>query len=342
MGVRCGRGRGTMSSGWRLDWRGSSGSLWSRGRDCGGTDGLDLLNGARHVPPPGTSVREGGRSRRKGLRKRFLSLTEGLASFLTGDKKEKEPVKHANFRHFNHSTDLDGDLTNSGYCSDYSSECRTDHQRKDSNTSIISLKDVTPRAPVWTSTVSGPSSGQVVGPGATKGLSSPCSKSQGSVKAPPSPPPRRFSLWAMDVRYDHFYFPDPLRPTAPVSYVPSMSTSPPPPPPIRYYNLAPPKSPLLSRHNSPRPQPPSPSMPSLGAPKRPSTPPSPRSHSPFRSCTPPTSRVSTPLGSPVLRGRSLSDSRTESSRAGSEARGRESRAAWYRRKSQARRRAHSR
>ncbi|XP_071550791.1 glutamate receptor-interacting protein 2 isoform X2 [Panulirus ornatus] len=334
-----------MSSGWRLDWRGSSGSLWSRGRECGGPDGLDLLNGARHVPPTGTTGREGGRSRRKGLRKRFLSLTEGLASFLTGDKKEKEQVKHANFRHFNHSTDFDGDNANSGYCSDYSPECHSEHKRKNSNTSISSLKEVCRKIPVWTSPVNGHPSGQVVGPGSTKGLSSSCSKSQGSVKAPPSPPPRRFSLWAMDVRYDHFYFPDPLRPSAPVSYVPPMpvepTTPPPPPPPIRYFNLAPPKSPLLSRHNSPRPQPPSPSLSSLVVPKRPRTPPSPRSHSPFRSCTPPTSRVTTPLGSPVLRGRSLSDSRTESSRAGSEGRGRESRAAWYRRKSQARRRAHS-
>ncbi|XP_042240486.1 glutamate receptor-interacting protein 2-like isoform X2 [Homarus americanus] len=322
-----------MSSGWRLDWRGSSGSLWSRGRDCDGPDGLDLLNGARHVPPSGSGGREGGRNRRKGLRKRFLSLTEGLASFLSGDKKEKESIKPANFRPFDHSTDLD--VTNSGYCSDYSSDCRAEHRRKNSNSSLSSFKGVAPSVAFWTNPVNGRPAGHVVG--------SACSKSQGSVKAPPSPPPRRFSLWAMDVRYDHYYFPDPLRPAASVTYEPSiMPVKPlPPPPPIRYYNMAPPKSPLMSRHTSPRPQPPSPSVISLVAPKRPRTPPSPRSQSPFRSGTPPTPRVSTPMGSPVMRGRSLSDSRTDASRAGSEVRGRESRAEWYRRKSQARRRAQS-
>nr|XP_045595100.1 glutamate receptor-interacting protein 2-like isoform X5 [Procambarus clarkii] len=157
-------------------------------------------------------------------------------------------------------------------------------------------------------------------------------KSQGSAKAPPSPPPRRFSLWAMDVHYDHYYYPDPRHPDDSVIYDPPVDP-PPPPPPIRCYNMAPPRSPLLSRQNSPRPQP----LLSLAALERPGTPPSSRSHSPFRSGTPPTPRATTPMGSPVMRDRSFSDS--HAARATSEAPSRvESRAAWYRRKSQARRR----
>nr|XP_053635435.1 glutamate receptor-interacting protein 2-like [Cherax quadricarinatus] len=320
-----------MNSGWRLDWRGSSGSLWSRGRECRGPDSLDLLNGARHVPPSGSSPRGGGRPRRSGFRKRFLSLTEGLTNFLTGEKKDKQPTKPSNFRPFDHSTDLE--LSNSGYCSDYSSDCRTEHIRKNSNSSLSSFKDLPSSLVSWVSPVNGRPSGHVMNPGAPKVLS----KSQGSVKAPPSPPPRRFSLWAMDVHFDHYYFPDPLHPNDSITYEPP-APPPPPPPSICYYNLAPPKSPLLSRQNSPRPRAPTP----LSALKRPRTPPSPRAQSPFRSCTPPTPRVTTPIGSPVMRGRSLSDSRgTDVSRAASETRTRESRAAWYRRKSQARRRAHS-
>ncbi|XP_063609660.1 glutamate receptor-interacting protein 2-like isoform X2 [Penaeus indicus] len=333
-----------MSGGRRLDWRGSSGSLWGRGRDHGsGTDNLDLLNGARHIVPPSGDGRSAthGRPRRKGLRKRFLSLTEGLTNFLSGDKKEKEPVKRSAFRPFDHSTDLDVDLV-SGYCSDYSSDCRTEYRRKNSNSSMSSFKrSVSP----WSGPVNGRSGGQLVSGAATQSGPLASAKPQGPVKAPPSPPPRRYSLWAMDVQYDHYFFPDPLRPNAPVSYVPPPPPpvkAPPPPPPIRYFNLAPPVSSSMSRQTSPRPyQPPSPSVARLLSAKRACSPPSPRSHSPFRGGTPPTPRVSTPLGSPVLRGRSKSDSRTESSRAGSESRGHDSRAAWYRRKSQARKRAQS-
>ncbi|XP_068237802.1 glutamate receptor-interacting protein 2 isoform X2 [Palaemon carinicauda] len=333
-----------MSSSRRLDWRGSSGSLWSRGsgKDKGsGTDGLDLLNGARHIPPSGSNGgKDGGqgRPRRKGLRKRFLSLTEGLASFLSGDKKEKEEpmVKSTAFRPFDHNTDLDVDLINSGYCSDYSSDCRSEYRRKNSNSSVSSFKGETRKLPSWRSPVIGRSAGRIVENSSPKPFTKTNSKSQGSVKAPPSPPPRRYSLWAMDVHYDHYFFPDPLRPAASVNCGPPSPPlkPPPPPPPIRFFNLAPPKSPMLIRQSSPRPQAPSPSLLALAkTQKRPSTPPTPRSHSPFRSGTPPTPRVTTPLDSAIMRGRSLSDSRSES-RAGSQ--GPDSRAAWYRRKALAR------
>ncbi|KAK7066747.1 Glutamate receptor-interacting protein 1 [Halocaridina rubra] len=351
-----------MSSSWRLDWRGSSGSLWSRGsgrestKGSDGLDRLDLLNGARHIPPSGHTGggREGGNhgrpNRRKGLRKRFLSLTEGLASFLTGDKKEKEepPPKHTGaFRPFDHNTDIDVDLLNSGYCSDYSSDCRSEYRRKNSDSSLSSFKGGgggssgngrnTVKVPPWRSPVHGRSSGRVVESG---GLKTP--KNQGSaVKAPPSPPPRRYSLWAMDVHYDHYFFPDPLRPNAAVNYSPPSPPlkPPPPPPPIRFFNLAPPKSPMFVRQSSPRPQAPSPALSAISnASSRPRTSSNHRSQSPYRSGTPPTPRVSTPLEASTMRGRSLSDSRSDS-RGGSQ--GPDSRAAWYRRKSMARRRAQS-
>ncbi|XP_066964417.1 glutamate receptor-interacting protein 2 isoform X2 [Macrobrachium rosenbergii] len=362
----------------RLDWRGSSGSLWSRGSGkdkASGTDGLDLLNGARHIPPSGSNGRDAchnhGRPRRKGLRKRFLSLTEGLASFLSGERKEKdEPVlKNTAFRPFDHNTDLDVDLLNSGYCSDYSSDCRSEYRRKNSGDDVASVSSFKGGSqkllPSWRSPVRSPVIGRpgaVTAVAAAAGRGGPCrivenssprpymktnSKSQGSVKAPPSPPPRRYSLWAMDVHYDHYFFPDPLRPTAAGTYDPSSPPTPPlkpppPPPPIRFFNMAPPKSPLLMRQGSPRPQTPSPSVLAFG--KRPGSPPplsnSPRSQSPFlRGGTPPTPRVTTPLDASVMRGRSHSDSRSDS-RAGSLGPS-DSRAAWYRRKAMARKQSHT-
>lgn len=322
-------------SGWRLDWRGSSGSLWSRSRDHNGTDHLDLLNGAHHVSSPNVLGREGSRKERKGrkgLRKRFMSLTEGLANLLSSEKKEQEPTKPTNFEPFDHS-DLEGDVVTSGYWSDHTPNT---HGHRGSSSSLVSYREKS-LGPSWTSPVLGRFQKKTVDSVSTrKEASKPRQSPVGPVKAPPSPPPRRFSLWAMDVHYEHYLYTEP-RPTPNPDL---QDKPPPPPPPVRYFNLKSSMAQQPGRQGSPQLQTQlsTSSLESRAHPYTPATP------SPYtsKSSTPFTSRTTTPLCSPAKRVRSLSDGRIEGGRATSEGHGKESRADWYRRKSQARRRTHCR
>lgn len=306
-----------MTSSWRLDWRGSSGSLWSRSRGHGGPDSLDLLNGSPHSPDSPTP----SRTRHRGsLRKRFRSLTEGLAGFLTGDKKEKDQdkkdiIRPTNFRPFDHSRDM------------VATDVWPDHNLRGSAASLAAFsrdRDVSPSLPSQASSRQGRALPQT--PPADN--HSECDSTSGSrthagpVKAPPSPPPRRFSLWAMDVQYVHYQYspaPPSPAPSTPACLKPSQT----PPPPL---SRSPP-SPCFSRAQ------PSPRVRGSSTPPR--SPHTPRRQASPRCVTPPGGVLNTPVGSPVMRGRSLSDSKVES-------RGKiSSRAAWYRRKSQARRHAHA-
>ncbi|XP_045132371.1 glutamate receptor-interacting protein 2-like isoform X11 [Portunus trituberculatus] len=300
-----------MSSGWRLDWRGSSGSLWSRNRGHGGPDSLDLLSGAQHVSSSPTAER----GRRSGLRKRFLSLTEGLAGFLAGDRKEKDKdvVRTANFRPFDHSRDL----VTSEFWPDQTNSLRG------SSNSLSAFREA-PSVPSRSSSRQERTSGHTLPTDASEksengAVPARCRTPTGPIKAPPSPPPRRFSLWAVDVQYSQYYYSDQI-----ISNANPSSASPQPRPPSSI--------PIHCSPPSPRPAIKGPPLSAVrGSSTPPRSPHTPRRQPSPKSETPPTSRV----GSPVMRGRSLSDSKVEGRGKGS------SRAAWYRRKSQARRNAQS-
>ncbi|CAL4088328.1 unnamed protein product, partial [Meganyctiphanes norvegica] len=259
-------------------------------------------------------------------------------------------------------TDMEVDVINSGYASDYSSEITRYESPRYHN--LASFRAASRGVAGWNTPGSpGPK---------PRGLKSP-------VKAPPSPPPRRYSLWAFDhMNYEHRDEEEPIYQQAGPSYlltpapptIPSMK-APPPPPPVRH--AVPTTSPAsngmsflqpvygaFAGQKSPRLAPRASPVPTISSCSH--TPPIRRALSPFRSGTPPGGRAGTPLGSPILRGRSSSDSRQEvtgrNKLSRSESRdscsatvvgGRvigvsnpgETRAEWYRRKSNARRRAQS-
>ena len=260
-----------------LDWRGSSGSLWGRGSK----GEPDILTSTRDEGrPPEYYKSQNGKSRRKGLRKRFLSLTEGLATLINGnEKKEKErSVSRGNSKEKKfESSDI-----NSGYCSDY--EPRTECRRTNSIGSVSSFR---PSLPVKNPTSANNSSNnnKVEKEWKSPLLERRCTDSiikPRPGKAPPSPPPRRYSLWALPGSEEYI---EPLK--APLSahlnsYItsPPQIKPPPPPPPVRYCNqftssISPPGSPRIppgspfSRFNHCRSSSPSPAPVS---PKRPESP----------------------------------------------------------------------
>ena len=242
-----------------LDWRGSSGSLWGRGSK----GEPDIVNGTRDEGrPPDSGKSNYGKSRRKGLRKRFLSLTEGLATLLTTKNEKKEfrersvSVSRGSIR----ENKFENSDLNSGYSSDveHRSECR----RTNSIGSVSSFKPSLPRN---NSKLISSSSSFNINDKKGKEWKSPllerrCTDSILKTrpgKAPPSPPPRRYSLWALP---DTEEYTEPLKPplsahlTAFITSPPQLKP-PPPPPPIRFCNqvsppLSPPRSPRILSSSS--------------------------------------------------------------------------------------------
>ncbi|CAL4088324.1 unnamed protein product [Meganyctiphanes norvegica] len=289
----------------RFEWRGSSGTLWGRGsKETTPDDGPDILNGARDIKDGGGVTNKS--RKRPGIRKRFRSLTEGLVGFLQGGEKKETEEKP--FKRFNHNTDMEVDVINSGYASDYSSEITRYENPRYHN--LASFRAASRGVGSWNTPGS---------PGLTpRGL-------KPLVKAPPSPPPRRYSLWAFDhMNYEHMDQQEPIYQHTTPKYLltnapPAISSMkpPPPPPPVRYIipttsagsgisflqpvysSIAGPKSPRLAPRASP--------VPAISSYSH--NPPVRRALSPFRSATPHSDRSCTPIGSPVLRGRSSSDSR---------------------------------
>lgn len=234
------------------DWRGSTGTLWNAPRS---SDSFAPSRPVSATPSDHNSKITPKSKRRGGLRKKFRSLTDGLASFISGDKKEKDaesvgvPKKlrksifyvdrwHSNDKiqhsggeflpyeqHFlKNSPDLLTDHPHYGYV-----PAGTDLKSDDYNNPW--------NIPRLTRSMS-QGSGRTAGGGGVR-----------SVKAPPSPPPRRYTLWGIG----------PNREEAPDLYTASKNahllTSSTyqtirevPPPPISY--LYPPGSPVFEPESS--------------------------------------------------------------------------------------------
>ena len=179
------------------DWRGSTGTLWNKQKKP--PDILSPSGRPVSATPPDT-VEDTPKSRRKGgLRKKFRSLTEGLSNLFTGDKRDSSAKRDYNsplrlrksvfyvdhgFARDTPVTDVNDETKYAKMNGDTSETIRLSHYR------IIPSPDC----------IHEPLSNPLVYPRLTRSMSQgtgsgSCKK---PVRAPPSPPPRRYTLWGLN------------------------------------------------------------------------------------------------------------------------------------------------
>ena len=161
-------------------WRGSAGSLDRVRR----SPDLLVFNRPVSATPPEKHLRI---RRRTGLRKRFLSLTEGIASLITRDKREKSVSSLKN------ESESPKRLRKSIFYVDHRDCADTTPSRGQDAQGCTEIRDAprgssSPRP--WPRLTRSMSHGN----GTTGGIK--------SVKAPPSPPPRRYTLWGLSPPYE--------------------------------------------------------------------------------------------------------------------------------------------
>ena len=151
-------------------WRGSTGSLWAQ-RDTQRGDGGDLSRPTSASPPE--ELHPKGRKRRSsGLRRRFHSLTEGLSSVLTSKKHHPSGSDSPDLsRKSTFYVDIEREGRDTfganGY-EKYSDSENNNKPREYKNYALIKSS-----------------------------LHARQTRSMSKVKAPPSPPPRRYTLWGV-------------------------------------------------------------------------------------------------------------------------------------------------